>query len=852
LSIQIEYRGCDLAPFLKILLPIVTLLVITGCSLDSEPQYVIVTGQPPTRNDLNADNPNPVDGNIGVDTVLLQMETAMYTPTNTANNTAAPEPTNTPTNTPIPTLSIPASELLAQAENLRLLGYYERAADAYRLILAQNDAAPAQDRANAAYWLGYSSLREGFFEDAVGAMTTLITLFPDDPRIPQAHLLRGDAYMGLSRWVEAINDFTIYVAARPGVLDSYIYERIGDSLVALGQTDAAIGNYARAVDSSRSLVPQLALRERVAQVLSGAGRYVDAVAQYDAILGVARNAPYRASMELAAAQTLLRGGDTENAMLRFQKVFDTYPDQAAAYTAVQVLVERGVSVDNYQRGRTAFIYGDYQTAIEAFNQHSTETAAVNINPEMYLLLGRAYREIGNNSAALTAFQTIIDQYATSTVFGQALLEQGRTRFLSGDIPSAIQFYMNIADTYDYLPEAPEALWRAGYLYSTNGEPAQGRLIFERLATEHPNTAQALDGLFLAASAALNTGDPRGAERFYAEITTKTTGEDQASAFLNAGRLALARGETNSGMTNLQQAAQAAPDSYYGARAQDIVNGRQPFATPSGYKFSFDEAAETVEAQNWLRATFGITQEGDLQRLSPSLEADARLQRGAELWIVGAYEEARAEFSDITSEYQGDALASYQLAIYFRDLTAYQNSIVAAANVIIAANVGTLDAPPLIARMRYPIYYLEAVQASAARHDVDPLLLFSLIRHESLFETTATAAAGEKGLTQVIPSTGEYIAGQIGFPDYQHSDLFRPYAGIEFGAYYLGEQLRTFDGNVTAALSGYNAGPGRAINWLEISGGEHDPFMTAISIDSTRFYVQRIYGFYTIYRELYGI
>jgi hypothetical protein len=28
-------------------------------------------------------------------------------------------------------------------------------------------------------------------------------------------------------------------------------------------------------------------------------------------------------------------------------------------------------------------------------------------------------------------------------------------------------------------------------------------------------------------------------------------------------------------------------------------------------------------------------------------------------------------------------------------------------------------------------------------------------------------------------------------------------------------------------------------------------MTAITIDSTRLYVQRIYGYYTIYRALYG-
>ena len=60
--------------------------------------------------------------------------------------------------------------------------------------------------------------------------------------------------------------------------------------------------------------------------------------------------------------------------------------------------------------------------------------------------------------------------------------------------------------------------------------------------------------------------------------------------------------------------------------------------------------------------------------------------------------------------------------------------------------------------------------------------------------------------QVIPSTGQYIAEQLNWPDYQHSDLFRPYAGVAFGAFYIDEQLELFDQNTIAALAAYNAGP----------------------------------------------
>ena len=64
---------------------------------------------------------------------------------------------------------------------------------------------------------------------------------------------------------------------------------------------------------------------------------------------------------------------------------------------------------------------------------------------------------------------------------------------------------------------------------------------------------------------------------------------------------------------------------------------------------------------------------------------------------------------------------------------------AAAHLIRHAGVATLDAPAYIARLRYPIYYLEPLLASTNPREIDPLIFFALIRQESLFNTYATAA-----------------------------------------------------------------------------------------------------------------
>jgi soluble lytic murein transglycosylase len=744
--------------------------------------------------------------------------------------------------------------LLLAADRYLLNGYYETAVAGYQMVLNGGDAIAPEQRAAAYYGLGQAALREGFFSDAVNALSLFIEQFPDDSRAANARFLRGDAYLGLSLWEQALADFQTYMTLRPGVLDSYALERSADALLALGRQEEALDTYKRAATASRSNVPLAALRERVAQIYLATNRYVEALEQYDAILTFAENNAYRALIEFAAANTALaaEGGSGENGNSRMAAIFNTYPDTPQAYEAMLALERNGIALDNLARGRVSFNFGDYERAIQAFTTYSAERPLTEVPAELHLLLGRAYREIGNFAAANTAFQTIVDAYPTDPLFGTALLEQGRTRFTANDINGAITQYLFVADNYGYLPEAAEALWRAGYLYATNDNATGARQIFERLADSHPDSQQAIDGLFLAASEAYRVGDNAAAERYYAEIGSKAAGEDQAQALLQVGRLAMARGDGAIAQTAFQQASQAAPDSYYAARARDIINGIPAFARPANVQFQFDDAVLIAEAEDWLRASFNLTQPSPLWQLSPTLENDLRLIRGRELWQVAAYDEARAEFDELLTAYETDPLASYQLAIFLRGLAAYQDSIVAAANIIRAAGVGTLDVPRYVARMRYPAYYLDAVLESTGRYNLDPLLLFSLIRLESLFDTFATAAAGERGLTQVIPSTAEYIAGELGYTNFQGPELFRPYVGVEFGAFYLSEQLGTFDGNASVALSGYNAGPGRAFNWMALSGGDHDLLLTTIDIDSTRGYVQRIYGFYNIYRALYGV
>ncbi len=744
-----------------------------------------------------------------------------------------------------------SADLFASAEVLARNGYLEEAADAYLSLLQAGTTLMPGQRATAIFRYGQIALRAGYFQQAADAFSLFIADFPNAAETAQAFFLRGDARLGLSLWQLAIDDLQQYLTLKPGLIDSYAYERIADAQIALGEVAAALENYALATDTMRSLVPLLALREKVAQIYINLGYPAQAVEQYDAVLAVARNQPYRAQIAFSAAQALLQGGDISLAVSHLQTVVADYSGTATAWQAQVLLDQLGYGVDPFERGKAAYAAGDWSTAVDAFNR---ALATGSPPAELYLQLGRAQRNLGDSQAATSAFQTIIDLYPGDPLFGAALLERGRTRFLAGDHAAAIELYLGIAESFPQLTsEAGEALWRAGYLYGTSRETALSRQVFIQLADTYPQHELTTSGLFMAASAAVRESDEAGAAALYSRIASLTNGEDHAAAQLWLGRLALRQADTAAADRAFAQAITAAPDSYFAARAGDIRSDRQPFQPPATLNFDFDPAAELAEAEQWLRSTFAIQAPGDLWRLSPELASDPRWIRGRELFSVGAIDEALGEFDELlgSARAAGNALDSYRLAIALRDMGAYRESIIAAADVINASGQGTLGAAPFVARLRFPAYYIDLVAPVAGKYDFDPLLMLSLIRQESLFNTYATAGAGEKGMTQVIPGTGQYIADKLQWQDYEHSVLFRPYAAVEFGSYYLDEQLELFDQNPIAALAAYNAGPGRAYDWRALAGDDPDLFMTTITIDSTRKYVQYIYRNHNIYRALYG-
>ena len=116
-------------------------------------------------------------------------------------------------------------------------------------------------------------------------------------------------------------------------------------------------------------------------------------------------------------------------------------------------------------------------------------------------------------------------------------------------------------------------------------------------------------------------------------------------------------------------------------------------------------------------------------------------------------------------------------------------------------------------------YQAEIAAAAREHGVDESIVRAIIHAESAFNPNALSRVGAQGLMQLMPGT----AREVGV-----SNAFDPVQNIGGGVRYLAMLLKRFNGNLTLAAAGYNAGPGAVAKY-----GGVPPY------SETRRYVERV-------------
>ena len=118
----------------------------------------------------------------------------------------------------------------------------------------------------------------------------------------------------------------------------------------------------------------------------------------------------------------------------------------------------------------------------------------------------------------------------------------------------------------------------------------------------------------------------------------------------------------------------------------------------------------------------------------------------------------------------------------------------------------------------------AIVQAAARHNVDPNLVRSVVKVESNFNPNAVSRKGAMGLMQLMPSTARSL---------NVSNPFDPAQNVDAGVRHLKRLLESYGGDVRLSLAAYNAGSSAVARSAGVPG-----------FRETQNYVRRITDLYT--------
>lgn len=170
----------------------------------------------------------------------------------------------------------------------------------------------------------------------------------------------------------------------------------------------------------------------------------------------------------------------------------------------------------------------------------------------------------------------------------------------------------------------------------------------------------------------------------------------------------------------------------------------------------------------------------------------------------------------------------------------------------------------VEQILFPKKYTNTIESYSKKIGLDPDLVYSIIRQESVFNPRAYSGAGAKGLMQLMNLTAKKEAKRLrrSYVSYREKkkiikkvhkskNLYDSKTNIILGIHYLNNLLKRYE-LAPVSLAAYNAGPSAVSRWLK-KFPVSDPlyFIERIPYKETRDYVRLILRNYFYYKKWYG-
>lgn len=110
-------------------------------------------------------------------------------------------------------------------------------------------------------------------------------------------------------------------------------------------------------------------------------------------------------------------------------------------------------------------------------------------------------------------------------------------------------------------------------------------------------------------------------------------------------------------------------------------------------------------------------------------------------------------------------------------------------VIAVILIKTVNIKDIIMKKMYPKEYSQYVYTYAEENDLDPLLIFAVIKAESNFDSDVVSHSNAMGLMQILERTAKEVVINEIQEEFSKDMLFNPEENIKIGTKYFARIIR---------------------------------------------------------------
>ncbi|MBD3243052.1 MAG: transglycosylase SLT domain-containing protein [Chitinivibrionales bacterium] len=455
----------------------------------------------------------------------------------------------------------------------------------------------------------------------------------------------------------------------------------------------------------------------------------------------------------------------------------------------------------YLDGMLSYRQRRYESAIKWLRKFEKDYGAT---PSVVITLARSYRGLGRQGKAAEWYDRHIKLFPRHSQTQEIMWYRAWQREERGQFSTAMQLYRRIRRQHRYGSRAAESFLREGLLFYRQEQYDSALETWTALMDSYPQSSAATAASYW-----------------------------RAKSLLALGRAAEAR-EAFTTVVDFD------PISYYAYRARDALH---ELGDTTEY-LQYDGVVDLEACRQWLDSIAP-------EQADPLTEQDSLAYRtGILLAVSGLPRHAEYYLEPILLSNAANLALQFELAAVYAMCGYPTLSYRAARPLAWRIPQEHRAAMPLgVHAMLYPNAFSELIVQNASVNEVEPTLVSAVIRQESIFDPQIVSPVGAIGLMQIMPTTGEEIARDLG-ERFVADSLYAAHVNIRYGSYYVKKLLDRFEGNIVLALAGYNGGPHNASRWYERNKDqEFDLFIENIGYTETRGYVKRVLSNYWTYNRL---